>query len=241
MQYGSLSRVYDELIYDMPYEKWAEFIFNKVPLGAKALELGCGTGNLTKFLAKRFDVTAIDISEQMLIVAQEKLRKSGLPVNFVAGDMTDFSLHKPVDCALCACDGINYLLTPEKVAKAFSSVRKSLKTGGLFIFDISSEYKLTQMDNQLYSEDAQNVTYVWRNSFDKATKCINMDITFFVANNENTYTRFDEVHVQRAHSVSEIQQLLKDNGFETVSVTEDYSLSEITDESLRITFCAKAI
>jgi predicted TPR repeat methyltransferase len=136
-----------------------------------------------------------------------------------------------------ACDGINYLITPEKVKQAFLNVYKSLKAGGIFIFDISTAYKLKAMDGQLYSEDTDEVTYIWRNSFEGDV--ISMDIAFFVREEDENYFRFDENHLQRAHKQEEIEEWLKECGFDIISVTDNYTDSPVKEDTLRITFCAK--
>ena len=236
MQYSELACVYDSLIYDMPYGKWVKFI-DKNSSG-DVFELACGTGNLTRLLAKRRNVTALDISPEMLRIADKKLRAAGRRVRFVQGDMCTFALNKPVNTVVCACDGINYLTDAEKVKSAFANVRKSLNTGGTFIFDISSYYKLSKMNNELYSEDTDSVTYIWRNSFKE--DILNMDIAFFVTGDGENYTRFDETHVQRAHREAELCAFLEECGFGNIKITDDYSEDEVRDDSLRITFCAKA-
>lgn len=46
---------------------WSQFLIEKLSNCQKLLELGCGTGNLTKILTNSgYDVTAVDISPQML-------------------------------------------------------------------------------------------------------------------------------------------------------------------------------
>ncbi len=236
MQYSELAEVYDSLIYDMPYEKWADFIEKNS--SGDVLELACGTGNLTKLLAKRRSVTALDISPEMLRIADGKLRTLGRRVRFVQGDMRTFALNKPVNTVVCACDGINYLTDADSVKRTFINVHKSLNSGGTFIFDISSYYKLSKMNNELYSEDTDDVTYIWRNSFEN--DILNMDIAFFVTDDGENYTRFDETHVQRAHRTDELARLLRECGFEEIKITDDYSETEVKNDSLRITFCAKA-
>ncbi len=239
MQYGEIALVYDSLMYDMPYASWAEFLRKNLKNAQNILELGCGTGSITELLSAYYDITAVDISDDMLDIARQKLIKKGRTARFVNGDMCDFSLHKPVDGAICVCDGINYLITPEKVKQAFLSVYKNIKAGGKFIFDISSEYKLNSMADQLYSEDADDVTYIWRNSMED--KRINMDITFFVAEDDEHYFRFDEKHVQRAHSVEEISLWLEECGFKILKVTDNYTDEIVKDDTMRITFCAEKI
>ena len=240
MQYEKFAKIYDALMYDAPYQKWTDFIKKKLAGAREIVELGCGTGQATVELAKTFSVTALDLSEDMLQVAADKLRAAGRPVKLVHGDMGAFSLHKPADAAICICDGVNCLLTPEKVKSAFENIHKNIRSGGMFIFDISSEFKLTSMDGQLYCEDADDITYIWRNRFDHNTRLLTMDIAFFVAQDETHYQRFDEEHIQRAHKQEEIILWLKQAGFEVLSVTDDYTEKENTKTSMRITFCARA-
>ena len=236
MQYGEIALVYDSLMYDMPYEKWAEFLRKNLK-GTKILELGCGTGSITEILSAYYDITAVDISEDMLDIARQKLIKKGRSARLCQGDMSEFSLNKPLDSAICICDGINYLTSPQKVKDTFRKVYDNIQAGGRFIFDISSENKLRSMANQLYSEDTDEVTYIWRNNIDN--DIINMDITFFILEEDDKYFRFDENHYQRAHKKEEITLWLNECGFEVISVTDDYTNNEILENSMRITFCAE--
>ncbi len=236
MQYGEIALVYDSLMYDMPYKEWAEFIRNNLK-GQTVLELGCGTGSITELLSAYYDVTALDLSEDMLDIARQKLMKKGRAARFIKGDMRDFSVHKPMDNAIIVCDGINYLLSEADVKKAFLKVYENIKAGGRFIFDISSAYKLKNMADQLFSEDADDVTYIWRNTMEN--DILSMDITFFVAEDEERYYRFDEKHLQRAHSLEEISLWLTECGFEIISVTDNYTYDSIKDDTIRITFCAE--
>lgn len=236
MQYGEIALVYDSLMYDMPYEKWAEFLRKNLK-GTKILELGCGTGSITEILSAYYDITAVDISEDMLDIARQKLIKKGRSARLCQGDMSEFSLNKPLDSAICICDGINYLTSAQKVKDTFRKVYDNIQAGGRFIFDISSENKLRSMANQLYSEDADEVTYIWRNAIEN--DIINMDITFFILEEDDKYFRFDENHYQRAHKKEEITLWLNECGFEVISVTDDYTNNEILENSMRITFCAE--
>ena len=237
MQYGDMAFVYDALMYDMPYEKWAEYIFDNLKEAQTILELGCGTGALTKLLAKKYDVFALDISEEMLDIARQKLLKQGIQAKLIQVDMKNISLHKKVDAVVCVCDGINYLKTSECVKQAFLSVFNNLNDGGKFIFDISSKNKLSSYDNVLYSEDSDEATYIWRNKVEN--DLLTMDITFFVPEDDETYTRFDETHVQRMHTEEEIISWLKETGFQVISVTEDYSNIPVNEKTGRITFVAQ--
>jgi 2-polyprenyl-3-methyl-5-hydroxy-6-metoxy-1,4-benzoquinol methylase len=63
----------------------------KVDTGS-ALDLGCGTGMKSIFLAKTgFDVTGVDISETAIKYANENSKKEAIKINFIASDATDLS------------------------------------------------------------------------------------------------------------------------------------------------------
>ena len=86
-QYKEFAFVYDELMNDVDYDKWVEYIEELIKReDAKVkniLELACGTGNVTIPLAKKeYDIAAIDISAEMLSVAKEKAEKQGIELPF---------------------------------------------------------------------------------------------------------------------------------------------------------------
>lgn len=75
--YSAFAYVYDELMDNVPYDAWAEYLIgllkeNGVPEGL-VCELGCGTGQMTRRLsAAGYDMIGIDLSEEMLDVAREQ-------------------------------------------------------------------------------------------------------------------------------------------------------------------------
>ncbi len=221
-QYEALAEVYDALMYDAGYDEWSAYIIKLmekagVPKAGCLLEYACGTGNITLRLAKDgFRVTAMDISEEMLFAAQEKTRRNALTVEYATGDMCNFSVNRRADAAVCACDGVNYVLEQQRLEAFFKQAYSNLKKGGVFLFDISSEYKLAGvLGNEFYFDDGDEQTYFWQNAYDEDAKLLSMDITLFVAQGER-YRRYDERHIQRAWTQGEITSALMKAGFEDI-------------------------
>ncbi|MEA4852915.1 MAG: class I SAM-dependent methyltransferase [Christensenella sp.] len=218
-QYDALADVYDSLMYDVDYGKWAEYLCSLletsgvVPNGT-VLEYACGTGNITLPLFRSgFDVTALDISEEMLEIAQQKVRRHAGDVRFVCADMSEFRLNKPVQAAICACDGVNYITEEEKLDLFFKSVFSNLVPGGVFLFDISSAYKIKNiLGNEFFYDDSDEVTYFWQNVYDAQKEAVRMEITLFMAEGDG-YKRFDETHVQKAWTEEVIIKALGNAGF----------------------------
>lgn len=94
--YTDFAYIYDSLMHkDIDYEKWADYIENLFIMydvnPDLVCDLACGTGNITIPLAKRgYDMTGVDISEDMLNIAREKA--DGLDILFLNQSMTDLDL-----------------------------------------------------------------------------------------------------------------------------------------------------
>lgn len=134
---------YDLLYNDKDYEAECDLleeVFKKHDHQVKTiLDIGCGTGNHSIPLAKRgYQVTGVDLSENMLVHAREKANLSGAPVSlaFMQGDARKVEVKKRFDAVLMMFAVLGYQLTNEDVLAALNTVRKHLNPGGLFIFDV---------------------------------------------------------------------------------------------------------
>src|SRR6056297_1457836 len=136
------SEVYDLLMKDVPYDKWIDFLDNELGKKRNILEIGCGTGEITKRLGDRdYKVTAVDSSENMLVKAYEKLRTM-TNIRIIKGDGRNFSIDKKFDAVVSTCDVANYFLNIDDLIDFLKNSYKLLNKEGKLIFDISSYYKL---------------------------------------------------------------------------------------------------
>lgn len=237
--YGRLAAVYDAFTADQDPVKWCDTylaLMEKTSFTGKTIaDIGCGTGRMSIALSKRgFNIIGIDRSADMLEVAAQKARQSGVRVPFVCQDMRCFTLHKPVDRVICACDGVNYLLGEQDVRQFFQAAHAALKPGGGFAFDISSIHKLSNiLGNGFFAEEREDMAYIWQNRFEKDMST--MAITFFVRRQDGLYERFEETHVQRAYEPKLLRALLEQAGFEAVAFTDE----DREEDADRIFFTAR--
>ena len=120
MTYGSFALLYDELMRDVPYEQWVEFVKKQKESygikGNKFLDLACGTGELHLLMAKKdYGVTGVDLSSEMLTVAREKAEKSGQSLFLVQQDMSELEGFGEFDMVGIFCDSLNYLQTESPI------------------------------------------------------------------------------------------------------------------------------
>ena len=232
--YKEFSQIYD-LLMDIDYEKWTSFIMKKLEGKRKILEAACGTGGVTKLLANNnYNVTAFDLSGDMLMRAYEKLNHSPM-VRLLNQNMVDFKINEKFQAAICCCDAINYL-NKEEVRSFFHRVYEHLGEGSKFIFDMSTKYKYDKMFCDTYVYDDGGIFYVWENEIVN-DKIINIEINFFIKEIDK-YTRITEEQTQYVYTIEQIIYLLEDAGFENIEIFDDYNEKEYSDSSLRAVFSA---
>lgn len=241
--YNKMARVYDELINeDINYEEISNFLVDackKYDVNFNSyLDLACGTGNVGILVGKYFkDNYFVDLSEDMLIEADAKLRASKVKGKIICQDMCELNLLKKFDLISCVLDSTNYILEEEDLEKYFKSVYEHLEDDGLFIFDINSYYKLSEvLGNNVYTYDSEDIFYSWENIFED--EIVEMTLNFFIRDGE-LYERFTEIHEERAYKEKFIEDIVKKAGFNIVSKNEGYSYNSVKEDSERILYILK--
>ena len=237
--YQAFAELYDELMNDVDYEGWADHYTRLLSIygvrEGKICECACGTGGLTIPLFRRgFQVTGADVSQEMLWQAAQKSRKQGAAIPFVRQDMRALNLHRPMDAVLATCDGVNYLLTEEDLLSFFRAAYRSVRAGGAFVFDVSTPHKLKDiLCSGLFGEDREEITYIWQNTWHEKRQTVELDLTFFVREEDGKYRRIDERQHQRAWDQQTLKETLWHAGFRAVSLYGDYTMNAATDENQR--------
>jgi len=238
--YKGFAVVYDELM-DAPYEKWGKYI-SKILKKEKAklvLDLGCGTGTMAIILSRQgFDMIGVDNSEDMLAAAYEKSFDSNQNILFLKQDMQKLDLFGTVDAVISVCDCLNYILTPEELGVVFKRVRLFLNPGGVFIFDMNTEYKFKEVmsNNSFEGESKIGARYEWDNNYNHITKINEYRVQFQNNNDEEPFT---EIHNQRAYSINEVTNILTKAGFNEIDIFDDYTKKPPKSDSTRITYIVR--
>lgn len=237
--YKQFSKYYDELTYDMPYELWLDIIHQYREGRNSVLDIGCGTGNLTRLLDYD-EVYGFDQSELMLAEAREKGPGN---INYFTGDMRDFGLGRGFDVICATVDVLNYCKDPEEMMQVFEQVKNHLNEGGVFIFDIHSVFKMeNDLNDVTYSDETEHITYIWHAIAGEAPLSVIHDLTFFVQDGESqeTYRRFTETHIQRTYKHRDMLKMIDDAGLSVDLAFSDFDLENpVTDVCERIFYVVK--
>lgn len=239
--YRYLSQVYDKLMSDVDYSKWAEYIHNflKKYNVRSIFEVASGTGNVTNELYRLgYDIIASDVSSEMLNIANGNAKIHGNDVKFVLQDMRHIETGNKVDAVVSVCDGPNY--TDAQGLKEFAaSSYNALKENGVLLFDISTRNKLAGMDGEVYFDDGEDASCIWQNTYDKNRKELIMDVTLFIRNGK-TFERYTERHKQYAHDTADVLSIISAAGYKYADVFECFTYKELKEDSQRAQFiCIK--
>lgn len=237
MAYQAFAQLYDSLMYDQPYEQWAEITMTFANPTDRVLDAACGTGNVITLLPDTMQRVGLDLSEEMLAVAQAKDHK----VEWIAQNMVEMDIGQSFDVITCYCDSLNYLVSTADIVEFFYRVKEHLAADGTFIFDVHSLWKMNHLFNgQTYSDETEEVTYLWNAVPGEEEGSVWHDMSFFVHVDADLYRRFDESHFQKTFSPEVYMQLLQQTGLKVVQQFADFDMtSPVAPDAERIFFVVK--
>lgn len=244
--YSDFAEVYDIFMDETPYAQWAQFLqtyFAKYGVNTSdlVLDLGCGTGKLTRLLAQAgYDMIGVDASQDMLSIAMEKQEEGDSTILYLLQDMREFELYGTVKAVVSVCDSINYLLEEEDVLQTFRLVNNYLDPGGIFIFDFNTNYKYEYViGDSCIAENREDCSFIWENYYDPMTQINQYDVTVFVQEEEPLYRKFTETHYQRGYTVTRMKGLLQKAGLQVLECIDADTHEAVTETSERVYFIAQ--
>ena len=240
--YTSFAQVYDLFMDNVPYEQWGAFLselFKEHGVeNGLLLDLGCGTGKLTRFLSEKgYDMIGVDYSYEMLDIAKEQSEDKIL---YLLQDMRGFELYGTVRGIYSACDCVNYILEEEDLREVFALANNYLDPGGLFVFDINTPYKYYELlGENTFAENREEGSFIWENYFDEEEGINEYDLTLYIKDGDGRFQRFEETHFQRCYELETIQRLLEEAGLEFVGMYDAYTKEPVSEESEKVLFVAR--
>lgn len=244
--YTGFASVYDMFMDNIPYEEWCEYIVDLldtygVEKESMIADLGCGTGKITELLSKHgYDMIGIDNAEEMLSIAREKQESDKAEtfesnILYLQQDMCELELYQQVDAMVSVCDSMNYITEKEDLLKVFQGVNKYLQSGGVFIFDLKTEYMYRDiLGEQNISENREDASFIWENYYYPEEKINEYDLTIYAKQENGLYARLEETHYQRAYALEEVQELIVQSGLKFLAAYDAFTREVPKADSERI-------
>ncbi len=239
--YQGLAPVYDYVMRHVDYDEWVAYVqslFERWDYSAtRIVDLACGTGNISFELHRlNYEVTGIDLSGDMLRVAEAKGGNTG--IEFVQRDLCQLAGLGPFDAAVCMYDSFNYLLETEDIDEALMSVETIVRPEGLFIFDICTEHNsLRYFRDMRDSEEGPGFAYERHSTYDAETR---LQRNHFVIHFDTQDEVLEETHIQRIHPVSTVIERVEASSFELLDLCDGFTFKRGTEDSDRIHFVLRA-
>lgn len=221
--FSEFASVYDDFMHYVDYEGWVNYVceilnFYRIK-GIKLLDLACGTGKCAILFAQRgFEVIGIDISNEMLAQALNKIETKKFNIKFLCQDMRNFGLDSKVDIVTCLYDSFNYLLEKDDLEKTFINVNTALDEGGIFVFDMNTKYALEELwGSRTLQRNERGISSVWKSEYDPDTHIGTLHLTWTMKENGRK-KKCCEIHRETFYENDEIRNLLKNAGFKEVVI-----------------------
>ncbi|MGI0079973.1 MAG: class I SAM-dependent DNA methyltransferase [Nitrososphaerales archaeon] len=233
-QYSRMAQYYDTIyskIVDYPSQTdYLEKIFTKHHEGRvrSILDVACGTGNYTfEFAKRRYDVTGIDSSDDMINIALQKQKEIKMNPEFVKMDMRDIELKNKFDIAAVLFGGFGYLLEADDVMRFFSSVRDTLRPNALLIFEFwhnAAILPAAATSSGLKNFDTVRngnrlIIRLHLSKFEAETNKLAILFDLYVIDTlrKKLLDSFSEKHVVKTYAISEVARLVEASNFKPLA------------------------
>ena len=242
--YTGFASVYDLFMDNIPYKDWCAYVTGLLKehgiSDGLLLDLGCGTGKLTRLLAAEgYDMIGVDLSEEMLEIALEHEMEDPKQILYLQQDMREFELYGTVRAIVSICDSMNYLEDYEDLVQVLRLANNYLDPKGMFIFDLNTEAKFQAMGSETIAEARDEGSFIWENEYDEEEIINSYDLALFIREGDDLYRRYQETHFERAWSLDEIKKALTEAGMEFVAAYDAFTKNAPRKESDRIYVVAR--
>ena len=218
---------------DELFEKYAE----KKP--KTLLDLACGTGTVTAALCRLgYDVTGVDISEEMLALAQKRAPGALL----LHQDMRSLDLYGSCGGAVCCLDSVNYLPTEDDFKRMLSRLHIFLEPGALFIFDVNTKRRFeTKYGKNDFILESKNGLIAWSCDYRPRLKRCDFYLSCFIPDGDGKYIRRDEEQTEYVYTDEQIRRLADETGYETLAALDRMSFRSADENSDKVHYIIKRL
>jgi SAM-dependent methyltransferase len=204
--------------------------------GASILDLCCGVGRHSLELARRgFQVTGVDRTAAYLQVARDKAAADKLDLELLQADMRQFVRPAAFDAAINLFTSFGYFEDPDEDRQVIDNLYKSLRPGGKLVLELMGKEVLARIflprdwrelpDGSLMLEERRvNRSWTW------------MDARWILIR-EGQRIEYNISH--RIYDGAGLTALLRDAGFESVSVYGDFGGNPYDTGALRLVAVAQ--
>lgn len=192
--------------------------------GARVLDLACGAGRHSILFAKHgFNVTAVDLSENLLNVARKSAEELMLNINFIKSDLRKLNLSERFQLIINLFTSFGYFEADHENERIIKIVVQHLLDNSYFVIDYFNIVNLEKNLIPISYDKVEDAIIKQERIFERNR--IVKKITVNTKKSEKIY--FESV---RAYSKSELSKMITANGLKILNIFGDY-LGNAFDEN----------
>jgi SAM-dependent methyltransferase len=217
------------------YKKWASYIFSIrgeiKKKNIKVLELASGTGQIAKYLNKKFKLfVATDKSFSML------QNENYLGITRICCDMIKLPLKKQFDFVYSTFDSINYLIRKENYNNLFEHAASSISNNGIFTFDVALEKNSIKHEKHLNRQGRyKGITYIQKSYYDRQRRIHYNHFKITLANGQ----KVEEIHKQKIFSLEDWFNFIDSSKFYVSNCLKAFTFDNANEDTERVQFILK--
>ncbi|MGL4981035.1 MAG: class I SAM-dependent DNA methyltransferase [Fusobacteriaceae bacterium] len=224
--YKNFSKVYDYFMEHCDYTQWTDQIYSIFKKYNKEsgnlLDIGCGTGEMGLRLTEKYRYSGLDLSEEMLRLANKKLKK--LDIQLYQADMVNFVMPERFDVAVALFDTVNHLTSNDELTSHLICMRETLKDDGVYIFDlIDREFMNMMFPGGTFVDLRNKISVIWEHELEEGIDYI--DATYFIKNKAGAYDKFTEGYEKKIFTQEEVELSLKKSGMKLLEIIENKEIA----------------
>lgn len=237
--YGSLCTEMYEILHKEPPKDELEFYLSYAEKDMKILEALCGSGRFfLPFYERGFDISGIDLSEEML----RKLREKAPDAKIIQADILKCDIEEKFDYIFICASSVALFTDIELCKQILAKLRGMLKSGGKLVFSVDTIENKCEDDSdyevsaEVKTKEGYDLILKSRNFYDEKSQTQFMPGIYELYDGSKLLAREEMDFQIHLYKFGEMEQYLKEIGFTDVKTYSSFSKEIAVDDQCEMLF-----